>query len=224
MGIGRLAGFAFASCFFCLQTSNALTFGTLGPQIAVGETTEITWTSESTDPLLWLLSVTDHNGNPLTSVGTVDGPAEKFTFVFPPVESDFRPIFALQATNGNQVLDTSAPFRVLQSNQAAAMSSAPADVAASSTAPSASPSAPPTQPSQSIPPTPAPQTSPPIPSPTSSPTAPPSPADSAAPATKNIYALIFGPIIAVVFVGVLGFLLVTVCGCRGPRAGKSVEP
>ncbi|KAJ7433694.1 hypothetical protein B0H11DRAFT_2296728 [Mycena galericulata] len=226
MRIQRATGLA---VLLSAQTSVALTFGAIGRRIAIGDSTEVTWTSDSTDPPAWVLAVTNRTGNIVTTLGTVLGSGDKFDFVFPALESDSRPIFALQAIAGNQVLATSNPFLVTTFNAV--------EQSSTSTDPSPTPLAAPLSSSRPLSnsasgvPLPSSSPSQPImaaaPPSTSSPSAPLSSgtADSVAlPPDPRIYALVAGPIIAVVVVGVVGFILFTVCGCRGPRGGKSVEP
>ncbi|KAJ6517706.1 hypothetical protein DFH09DRAFT_1332199 [Mycena vulgaris] len=102
----RVAG----STLLFLRAATALTFGTIERRIAVGNSTVVTWTNDSTDPPFWMLSVANWNGNTAATIQTVNGSAGRSEFVFPTVESNFRPVFTFQATSGDELLATSEPF------------------------------------------------------------------------------------------------------------------
>jgi hypothetical protein len=72
-----------------LQNVFALEFGSLDRSISVGQTTEITWASDSTDPAVWELAVIDRNADIVATVDSVDGSAGQFSFSFPAVESRY---------------------------------------------------------------------------------------------------------------------------------------
>ncbi|KAJ7902298.1 hypothetical protein B0H13DRAFT_2335721 [Mycena leptocephala] len=200
------------------QNVFALEFGSLDRSISVGQTTEITWASDSTDPAVWELAVIDRNADIVATVDSVDGSAGQFSFSFPAVESRSRPFFALQALSGGEVLATSEPFRVAPLDETQSTSSAtPTSATVLPVLPSDSAIIP-TQ-IQTI-------------SSSQYPTLIASPSASVAmdlddshPAPAlNVPALVAGPILGVVTVGVVTFILLTLCGCRRHPSQKIAEP
>ncbi|KAJ7351180.1 hypothetical protein DFH08DRAFT_859814 [Mycena albidolilacea] len=215
--------------FMLFPSAFALAFGTLGRRISVGQTTEITWTNDIADPPVWVLEVANRNGDEVATVDSVEGSAGQFSFLFPTVQSERRPFFTLRALSGNQVLATSAPFRVMTFDEAATgepSSSVDTLPTISSFTPSSSSTNFQSQSSAT------PSTLVPYPKKYSSPIQNPTPSPSADYDSTNsnptpelsLPALIAGPIIATVTLAVIIFISWTMCGCRRRRMDKLGEP
>ncbi|KAJ7178184.1 hypothetical protein C8R46DRAFT_1212892 [Mycena filopes] len=188
-----------------IHSSIGLTFGMVEGQMAIGRPAAVTWTSDSIDPVVWELAITNRTGDIVASVSTsVQGSTGQLSFVFPELEWSSGPgIFALQALSRDEVLATSEPFSVEgtfnDATTAPTIPSLPAAVGVLASVPEMDFA---TQDGSSST----------LASPAASAIAQ---NDSSSIIRRpDVTLLVVGPILAVVTLGVIGFVVYTMCGCR----------
>ncbi|KAJ6554872.1 hypothetical protein B0H19DRAFT_1377547 [Mycena capillaripes] len=218
MHILRAVGVALLS----LRSVSAAAFGTLDHRIAIGQATTISWTADSTDPLVWALAVINGNGETVATVDSVQGSKEQFSLSFPTVDSGALSFLVYQAVSGDEVLATSYSYRergLDETEPILATANPSLTGAISSTVSSSLAAGSPTQPGTLIIPTTIISQYPPLIQTNTAKDAVPTAAQF-----RNLAPLIAGPILAVVTVGVVTFILLTICGCRNRKTENLVEP